>query len=96
MSCCRRCCIPINSDFEFPIDNNILTINDKLRINLNEDYTDIEKLKEKIICDFQKILTELNKGKNPDINTLLEEISVVELDLDLDKREFIVQYYLNN
>lgn len=96
MSCCRKCCIPINQDFEFPINNNILTVNDKISININDDYTDIELLKNKIICDYQKLLTELYKGKKPDISTILEEISIVDLDSDLDKREFIIQYYLNN
>lgn len=96
MSCCRKCCIPINQDFEFPINNNILTVNDKISININDDYTDIELLKNKIICDYQKFLTELYKGKKPDISTILEEISIVDLDSDLDKREFIIQYYLNN
>lgn len=96
MSCCRKCCIPINQDFEFPINNNILTVNDKILININDDYTDIELLKNKIICDYQKLLTELYKGKKPDISTILEEISIVDLDSDLDKREFIIQYYLNN
>lgn len=96
MSCCRKCCIPINQDFEFPINNNILTVNDKISININDNYTDIELLKNKIICDYQKLLTELYKGKKPDISTILEEISIVDLDSDLDKREFIIQYYLNN
>jgi hypothetical protein len=31
----------------------------------------------------------------PDLELLLEEISAVDLENELDKREYIIQYYLN-
>ena len=77
MSCCKKCCIPINQDFEFPINNNILTVNDKISININDDYTDIELLKNKIICDYQKLLTELYKGKKVYFSTNSNNITAM-------------------
>jgi len=42
------------------------------------------------------IISELERGHKPDLEFLLEEISVVDLENELDNREFIIQYYLNN
>lgn len=95
MGCCG-CCKPIIPIFEFEITNDIL-VSEKQNVILPiTPETDIELLKDKIICEYKLIITELERGRRPDLEFLLEEISVVELEKELDNREFIVQYYLNN
>jgi len=95
MSCCK-CCLPIISDFEFEISNDIF-ISDYKDINLSiVPETDIDLLKDKIICEFKLIISELEQGHRPNLEFLLEEISAVDLEKELDDREFIIQYYLNN
>ena len=91
MKCCKK---PSNSIFEFEITDNIL-IPEKGIIPIIPE-TDIDLLKDKIICEYKQIITQLEKGYKPNLEFLLEEISVVDLENELDKREFIVQYYLNN
>lgn len=95
MSCCK-CCGPIIPIFEFEINNDIFIPNVK-DINLPIiPETDIDLLKDKIICEYKLIISELEKGHKPNLEFLLEEISVVDLENELDNKEFIVQYYLNN
>lgn len=64
------------------------------------DVDAVNKLKRKIICEFQKLLCLTEKGHKPDYQFILEEISLVGLSSDnlLDKRRliFIIQFYLNN
>lgn len=57
--------------------------------------TDIDLLKEKVACDYLKIITQLELGEHPDLELLLEEISNIELESIITDREFITQYYLN-
>lgn len=97
MGCCK-CCSPVIINFEYEIGNDIFTpSNSSEQIKLPIDpITDIDKLKEKIICDYQLIITKLERGENPDLEFLLEEISAVDLEKLIDNREFIIQYYLNN
>lgn len=98
MSCCR-CCRPLIPIFEFDITGDILfpnrDNNSGIKIPI-EPETDINKLKLKIICDFLGILDDLEAGREVNLEFLLEEISAVELESEIDKREFIIQYYLNN
>lgn len=95
MSCCR-CCNPIIPIFEIPISDDIFISGSK-DINLPlVPETDIDLLKDKIICEYKLIINELEKGHKPDMKFLLEEISAVDLENELDNREFIIQYYLNN
>ena len=73
-------CNPVPIPFEFPISNSISS-------NVGSDviFGDIElsnqgticELKRKIICDFYDILKKLQCGIQPDLEFLLEEISVV-------------------
>nr|DAR60416.1 MAG TPA: hypothetical protein [Caudoviricetes sp.] len=64
------------------------------------DVDAVNKLKRKIICEFQKLLCLTEKGHKPDYQFILEEISLVGLSSDnlLDKRRliFTIQFYLNN
>lgn len=95
MSCCK-CCPPIISNFEFEIGNNIFisNIGDVTLPIIPE--TDIDLLKDKIICEYKLIISELEQGKMPDLEFLLDEISTVFIEKELDNREFVIQYYLNN
>lgn len=95
MSCCR-CCAPLIPIFEFKLGDDIFIPSVK-DINLQiTPETDIDLLKDKIICEYKLIISELERGRKPDLEFLLEEISAVDLENELDNREFIIQYYLNN
>ena len=95
MSCCK-CCLPIIPIFEFDINNDIFISNVK-DVNLPIiPETDIDLLKDKIICEYKLIISELENGHKPNMEFLLEEISAVDLENEIDNREFIIQYYLNN
>lgn len=95
MSCCK-CCPPIIPIFEFDLTDDIFipSVNG-INIPITPE-TDIDLLKDKIICEYKLIISELERGHRPDLEFLLEEISVVDLENELDNREFIIQYYLNN
>lgn len=74
MKDCR--CNPIQEPFEFPI----IEENNKLCICIEDYYPNICnlcELKEKIICDFQSIMSKLECGIQPDLEFLLEEISMI-------------------
>lgn len=95
MSCCK-CCSPIIPIFEFPISGDIFISNvEDVNLPITPE-TDIDLLKEKIICEYKLIISELEQGHKPDLEFLLEEISAVDLENEIDNREFIIQYYLNN
>ena len=90
------CCKPIIPIFEFEISNDIFIPGDK-NINIPiEPETDIDLLKDKIICEYKLIISKLEQGQRPDLDFLLEEISLVDLNYEIDNREFYIQYYLNN
>lgn len=95
MSCCK-CCSPLIPIFEFKLGDDIFIPKVK-DVNLQiTPETDIDLLKDKIICEYKLIISELEQGRKPDLEFLLEEISAVDLENELDNREFIIQYYLNN
>ena len=90
MSCCK-CCPPIISNFEFQISNDIfISEQQDVKIPIVPE-TDIDLLKDKIICEYKQIITELERGHRPEVEFLLEEISAVDLENELDNREFIIQ-----
>lgn len=91
-----KCCKQIISVFEYDISDDIF-ISKRQDINLPiQPETDIDLLKDKIICEYKLIISKLEQGHKPDLEFLLEEISAVDLENELDNREFIIQYYLNN
>lgn len=91
-----KCCKPIISVFEYDISDDIF-ISKRQDISLPiEPETDIDLLKDKIICEYKLIISKLEQGHKPDLEFLLEEISAVDLENEIDNREFIIQYYLNN
>lgn len=69
-----RCnCNPVPEKFEFeiPIQPVVITI-------LPRKEQDLTKLKQKIICDYYDILNKLECGIQPDLQILLEEISLID------------------
>lgn len=64
------------------------------------DVDALNKLKKKIICEFESLLCRVRKGYKLDYEFILEEISFVDLikDRKLDDQLMLValQYYSNN
>lgn len=95
MICCKQFISPLLT-YEIGNSGDLLFAQDDLKLPILPE-TDIDLLKEKVICEFTKIISDLEMGIQTDLEFLLEEISVIALDNEiLDNREFIVQYYLNN
>ena len=90
------CCKPVIPIFEFDISNDIFIPGNKNVVIPIDPETDIDLLKDKIICEYKLIISKLEQGQRPDLEFLLEEISLVDLNREIDKREFYIQYYLNN
>ena len=91
-----KCCPPLIPIIETDISNDIFIPNNRnIKLPIIPE-TDIDLLKNKIICDYKIIISKLEKGHQLDLEFLLEEISAVELEDELDNREFIIQHYLNN
>lgn len=99
MSCCKKTCCcscnPIIPIYEYEIPSGILVTSQNLKIPINQN-TDISLLKDKVVCEYFLIISQLEKGKRPDLEFLLEEISAIDIEQEIDNREFILQYYLNN
>ena len=96
MICCgrSRCCPPIISPIEYEKDNNlIIPEHDNIHIPIVPE-TDIDLLKDKVICEYLRIISDLERGQYSNLEILLEEISLI--DIELDNKEFYIQYYLNN
>ncbi|MDE5977221.1 MAG: hypothetical protein K2G70_01975 [Turicibacter sp.] len=64
------------------------------------DAAALNKLKEKVICEFRTLLTKTRKGYKLDYEFILEEISFINLikDNEIDDKLSLItlQYYLNN
>ena len=71
-------CIELNSRLqEFPIPDSVV-IYPKLNL-VRQNVDEIQCLKEKIICEYNEILRQLECGIQPDIENLLEEISLIDI-----------------
>lgn len=69
-------CIQLQEKYEFPIIEEINNITNV--INVTEGCPDgLCELKQKIICEFLDIINKLQCGIQPDLELLLEEISIV-------------------
>lgn len=67
-------CIEVQRIYEFPIiDKRIIYYPNK-----RDSIDDIE-LKKKIICEYNKIIDQLECGKHPDLEEILEEMSLIEI-----------------
>lgn len=75
----KQCgCNPIQEPYEFPILTN--SENNSPNIYIEDYYSNINslcELKKKIICDFYSIINKLECGIQPDLEFLLQEISLV-------------------
>ena len=68
-------CNPSPDQFEFQIED---ISNDVLIIEpIIPNITNLEELKKKIICEYLEIINKLKCGIQPDLEFLLEEISLV-------------------
>ena len=60
----------------------------------------IDRLKSKVIDEFQNLMYVVSKGYYPEYEHILQEISLIQLledgYMDVDDSLFIIQYYLNN
>ena len=90
-----NCCKPIIPFFEFEISEDIFIPNSKDTLPIIPE-TDISFLKEKVICEYLAIITALERGQKPNLEFLLEEISLIDIEKEINNREFVIQYYLNN
>lgn len=96
MSCCRRCCKPIIDPYEYEIrDGDLLIPSNLKKFILPIKESDIQLLKDKTICDMQNIIAQLERGIQPNLEILLEQISAITLEQEIERREFIIQFYLN-
>lgn len=71
----KQCnCNHTSEQFEFPIIDDNINYKFKFKQSNSGDFC---KLKYKIICDFQEILNSLKCGIQPDLELLLQEISLI-------------------
>ena len=74
----NRCgCNPVPEPFEYPIDKNL---GKRIQKKFTEFFpleVDLDKLKEKLICEFKEILDKLECGLHPDLEFLLQYLSFI-------------------
>lgn len=78
----RQCgCQKNYTNFEFPIidscGNISIVNNNDIENNYQPTLDELCELKRKIICDFQDIMNKLECGIQPDLEFLLQEISLI-------------------
>ena len=64
-------------------------------LELDDNASLIDNLKNKISCEFMNLLIEIERGYRPCYDDILNEISLLDVYEYLDKKDFILQYYLN-
>lgn len=74
-----RCNSPVPQPFEFEIQDKCLNIFKSQFSELFPISNNLSELKNKIICEYLKIIDKLECGIHPDLEFLLEEISLVEI-----------------
>lgn len=76
----NRCgCNPVLEPIEYKIDNSTVNIKNLQLPELFPIQNDLQELKNKIIEEYFTILDKLECGIHPDLEFLLEEISLVEI-----------------
>ena len=68
-------CNPTQEPFEFPIQDNCYQVNTIIQDCLPK--SNLCELKKKVIFDFQDIVNKLECGIQPDLEFILEEISLI-------------------
>ena len=72
----NRCgCNPIQEPFEYSLNPNLKRTNNYKFNELFPIQIDRDKLKDKLICEFEEILDKLECGLHPDLEPLLEDLS---------------------
>lgn len=61
-----------------------------------ENNNNMHKLKNKISCEFMDLLLQVEKGYQPDYEFIMDEICLLDIYDKIDRKDFILQYYLNN
>lgn len=56
----------------------------------------VDALKQRVIKDYNNIFNQLNKGYKPDLSSLLDQLSFIELQCKLDNYIVIYQKLNNN
>lgn len=72
-----QCLNPIPEKFEFEVIDNSASI--PISQENISYYNNTDQLKEKVICDFIHILDQLECGIQPNLEILLEEISLINI-----------------
>lgn len=74
-----RCgCNPIPEQFEFKIQNRE-DLKSQISFELFSQENNLQELKSKIVTEYLKIIDNLECGIHPNLEFLLEEISLVEI-----------------
>ena len=71
-----KCRNPLPEKFEFEIVDPIIS---NVFPEDNNSYFNLDELKEKTICNYLHILDQLECGIQPDLEMLLEEISLINI-----------------
>lgn len=73
----RCCCNPIIPVFEYEIGNNILSPpKENLQLPITPEF-DVDLLKDKVICDYLSIISKLERGQKPELESLLQDLSQI-------------------
>lgn len=70
----RRCCCNQEDQIELPIIDYVVQNKFEFEEKKTEDFCE---LKHKIICEFYNIIKSLECGKQPDLELILQEISLI-------------------
>ena len=89
------CCWKPDPYEELELPRVITPIMPGVKLPLSDEDPCIGELKDKVIDEYYKILDSLECGVLPDLDFILDEISFLEVYDKLDKRDFILQYFLN-
>lgn len=54
------------------------------------------ELKLKVICEYKELLNQLSRGKKPDYELILQEISFIDIADEIENPLLALQYYINN
>lgn len=85
------CHIPDYNYREYPITDDVKINNSSIQIPTFNGIN-IEELKNKVICEYGGIIQQLECGIQPDLEFLLEEISLIEMNTNIQNTIFSNSY----
>lgn len=56
----------------------------------------LDNLKQKVIKDYNSILIQLQRGYQPSLQSLLDEINFIEYSQFLDNQKLLYEYFINH